>query len=81
MSSYTVRLDLRTLAQEDRARLLEALEYCRTHDKTGGFTYTITGDATYIDCTSREQAVRRGWYFKRRFGVRFAVIAEKPRQT
>jgi len=76
---YVLRLDITKLAEEDRDLLVEALEYCAAHDKTGDFRYTMTERGVYIPCRTREQAVKRGRYFKFKFGTPFMIIREQPR--
>jgi Na+/phosphate symporter len=75
--SYVTRLSLRGLSEEERRKVAEALEYCRTHDKAGGFSYTLTGDAAYITSGTREQAAKRGSYFHKRFKVFYNIIQER----
>jgi len=73
---YRLRLDITRLAEEDRDLLVEALEYCSAHDKAGGFEYSMTERAVYIPCRTYEQALKRGYYFKYKFGTPFTIIRE-----
>jgi hypothetical protein len=78
---FKLRLDIRKLSEEDKDLLVEALEYCRSHDKTGDFRYAMTDRGVYIPCRSYEQAVKRGRYFKYKFNTPFMIIREREGAT
>ena len=76
MSYYVTRLSLKELNEEEKQKLMEALEYCRLHDKTGEFNYMLTENAAYITSKTREQALKRGYYFKKKHKTHFSIIKE-----
>jgi hypothetical protein len=76
MSYYVTRIDFSKLSSQDKEKLMEALEYCRTHDKHGTFQYRITGETARIISPDMETAKKRGYYFKKKFGVFFNILIE-----
>jgi hypothetical protein len=76
MTYYVTRIDFSKLSSQDKEKLIEALEYCRTHDKHGTFQYRITGETARIISPDMETAKKRGMYFKKKFGVFFNILIE-----
>jgi hypothetical protein len=76
MSYYITRINFANLSEEDKKKLKETLEYCRTHDKHGTFQYRITGETARIISPDMETAKKRGYYFKKKFGVFFNILIE-----
>jgi hypothetical protein len=76
MSYYITRINFANLNEEDKKKLKETLEYCRTHDKHGTFQYRITGETVRIISPDMETAKKRGYYFKKKFGVFFNILIE-----
>jgi hypothetical protein len=76
MSYYVTRINARKLDEQTYAKLLETLEYCRTHDKHGNFNYHITNKIIRITSPDIKTAKKRGMYFKKRFNVFFNIIME-----
>jgi len=76
MSYYITRINFANLSEEDKKKLKETLEYCRTHDKHGTFQYRITGETVRIISPDMETAKKRGYYFKNKFNVYFNILIE-----
>jgi hypothetical protein len=77
MTYYVTRIDFSKLSSQDKEKLMEALEYCRTHDKHGTFQYRITGETVRIISPDKKTAKLRGWYFKKKFDVYFNILIEQ----
>jgi hypothetical protein len=73
---YITRINFSKLDEENRRKLRETLEYCRTHDKHGTFEYRITGETVRIISPDEKTAKLRGWYFKKKFDVYFNILKE-----
>jgi Na+/phosphate symporter len=76
MNYYITRLNLKKLNEKEKQKLMKTLEYCKEHDKTGEFNYSLTENAAYITSKTREQALKRGMYFRKHFNVFFNIIIE-----
>jgi len=76
LNEYITRINAKALSPEDFQKLLETLEYCRTHDKHGTFNYTVHNRIIKISSPNKIQSFKRGMYFKKKFGVYFNVICE-----
>jgi Na+/phosphate symporter len=74
---YITRISLSKLSENEKEQVLKVLKYCREHDKTGDFNYTLTENAAYITSKTREQALKRGMYFKKRFNIYFNILIEQ----
>jgi hypothetical protein len=74
---YVTRIDASKLDEQTYAKLLETLDYCRTHDKHGNFNYRITNKIIRITSPDEKTAKLRGWYFKKKFGVHFNILKEE----
>jgi hypothetical protein len=74
---YITRINFSKLDEENRRKLRETLEYCRTHDKHGTFEYRITGETVRIFSPDEKTAKLRGWYFKKKFDVYFNILIEQ----
>jgi hypothetical protein len=77
MTYYVTRIDFSKLSSQDKEKLMEALEYCRVHDKHGTFQYRITGETVRIISPDKKTAKLRGWYFKKKFHVYFNILIEQ----
>lgn len=74
---FVTRISLKGLDEETRREVVEALEYCREHDKYGNFIYEVVGRTVYIRSSTRDQSLKRGGYFHRKFGLYYSVIIEE----
>jgi hypothetical protein len=81
MTYYVTRINFSKLSSQDKEKLMEALEYCRTHDKYGTFQYRITGETVRIISPDKKTAKLRGYYFKIKFNVYFNILMEKEKQA
>jgi len=77
MSYYVTRINARSLDEQTYAKLLEALEYCRTHDKHGNFNYHIINKIIRITSPDEKTAKKRGYYLKKKFSLYFNIIKEE----
>jgi hypothetical protein len=74
---YITRINFSKLSSQDKEKLIEALEYCRTHDKYGTFQYRITGETVRIISPDEKTAKKRGYYLKKKFSLYFNIIKEE----
>jgi hypothetical protein len=74
---YITRINFSKLDEETKNKVKQALEYCREHDKHGTFEYRITGETVRIISPDEKTAKKRGYYFKKKFGVYFNILIEQ----
>jgi len=61
------------------ARLIQVLNFCIVRDKTKSFKYEVQqgGEGIRIYSPTRDQAYKRGSYFKKKFEIGYQVVFEK----
>ncbi|MCR6693136.1 MAG: hypothetical protein MRT15_12140 [archaeon YNP-LCB-003-016] len=61
------------MKEDELSKLVEALKYCKEHDKDGDFNYKFEGETLLILSPTKDKAHRRGMYFHKRFNVYYEV--------
>ena len=78
MTYFVTRISLRGLNEEVRKKVIEACDYCVTHDKYGSFTFKVSEDrnSIYVTSPNRSNALKRSSYFWKKFKVHSNIIEE-----
>lgn len=68
--SWITRVSLKNIDEQTRRRALDAAQFCEENDRYGTFNWQEEGDFLVISgSTSRNQALKRGSYFHKKFGT------------